>query len=140
MKHLLLLIIFFATPCFASLESEINKARQSYGLPILIVDKQLQKVAEYKDSDMFKENFFSHTNKKGIECLDLMKRFKVKFYEAGEILAEAVDNKKDYSKEAVEAWLKSPKHREVMLYEDYTRVGCYTKYNYSTCYFTYEER
>jgi uncharacterized YkwD family protein/spore coat assembly protein SafA len=97
----------------------VNQVRVSSGLPPLVNDWQLARVARYKASDMMTQNYFSHTSPTYGSPFNMMETFGLKFSAAGENIAMGQKT----PQEVMNAWMNSPGHRANILSRNYTHVG-----------------
>lgn len=117
-----------ATKHQSSILNQINEYRTSQGLKTLRLNEKLNVSAQLKADEMFKFNYFAHNNPQGEEP---WRHFDIAGYDytkAGENLARCYTD----DKEMVEAWVKSPKHHEVMT-DDYKDLGIGISHYYSGC-------
>lgn len=96
----------------------INKERTSRGLSALIIDENLSKVARIKAQDMRDNNYFSHTSPTYGSPFDMMKKFGITYYAAGENIAKNRD-----VVSAHYAFMNSDGHRANILNPYYNKVG-----------------
>ena len=96
-----------------------NEVRQQYGLPFVQEDLLLNKAAEEKAQDMFKNKYFSHYSPTGVSPWDWIDKSGYDYYYAGENLAM---NFLD-TEEVIKGWLNSPSHKENLLNKDYKDMG-----------------
>lgn len=103
----------------SELLEKTNKIREENGLPKLILNERLSKAALEKANYMFKYNFWAHTAPDGTEPWDFILKNNYDYAYAGENLARNFY----YSSEVVQAWFKSPSHKENLLSVNYDEVG-----------------
>ncbi len=96
-----------------------NEVRQQYSLPLVQEDSLLNKAAQDKAEDMFKNKYFSHYSPTGTSPWHWIDKSGYDYYYAGENLAM---NFLD-TEEVIKGWLNSPSHRENLLNEDYKDMG-----------------
>lgn len=96
-----------------------NEKREKEGKKPLILSEKLSKAAEQKANYMFEKNFWAHTAPDGVEPWSFILNEEYDYSYAGENLARNFY----YSREVVEAWIKSPSHRENLLSSNYDEVG-----------------
>lgn len=97
----------------------VNEERAKQGLKALILDKQLNNVAQLKAEDMKKNNYFDHNSPTLGSPFDLMRSQGVSYRTAGENIAAG-----QQSAEAVmNSWLNSSGHRANILNGNYTKLG-----------------
>jgi len=111
--------------------SMVNEIRAAENLGPLTYNTQLEVSAQTFAQRMALEGFFSHTAPDGETLKDRIARTTfydrsfskdclcVKGYALGENLAVGQKT----AKEAVDAWMKSPAHRDAILNPDYTQLG-----------------
>jgi uncharacterized protein YkwD len=95
----------------------INQFRASNGLPAVIVDPALIDAARYQAVAMASANVLSH---------EIGGDFISRMNSAGFIYANAAENVgagHTSVEDAINAWIRSPHHRENMLMKDATRIG-----------------
>ena len=111
--------------------NRINAERKKAGLPALIMDKDLQKVAKIKAQDMVKNNYFSHTSPTYGSPFDMMKSYGITYKVAGENIAGNSTNAG-----AVSAWMASSGHKENILNKayNYTGIGVVSSPKYGKIY------
>lgn len=96
-----------------------NKERDSQGLSSLVYNQKLADAARLKAEDMFSKNYWAHYSPNGDTPWDFILESGYKYEYAGENLAKNFL----FSSGVVDAWMKSPTHRENILRKDYTEVG-----------------
>lgn len=96
-----------------------NEVRQQYNLSLVQEDPLLNKAAQNKAEDMFKNKYFSHYSPAGISPWYWMDKSGYDYYYAGENLAM---NFLD-TEEVIKGWLNSPSHKENLLNKDYKDMG-----------------
>lgn len=96
----------------------INKDRTSRRLNAFTVDENLSKVARLKAQDMKDNNYFSHTSPTYGSPFDMMKKFGITYYAAGENIAKNRD-----VVSAHYAFMNSDGHRANILNPNYNKVG-----------------
>jgi uncharacterized protein YkwD len=97
---------------------DLNVARQSAGLPPLVLDLRLCRVAEAHAYDMVRRHYFDHVSPDGLGPFERMTRAGLRYGYAGENIALDVDERG-----AAEHLYASPEHRQNMLEPHYTHVG-----------------
>lgn len=100
----------------------VNEIRYNHGLPVLIRDKELDRIAQLKADDMAENNYFAHTSPTGITNYDLFSQNIPNFKYYGENLAENFTD----VQETVGAWVLSPEHLANIYNIDYIRAGVAT--------------
>jgi len=96
-----------------------NQVRQKYDLPPLSYNKKLEQAAYLKAQDMFKKNYWAHYAPDGTTPWQFILTTGYRYQYAGENLAKNFL----FSKDVVDAWMDSPKHRENILKKEYNEVG-----------------
>lgn len=96
----------------------LNKEREVNGLKPLVMDKSIQKVARKHSNDMFKQGYFSHTNREKLSPFDRLEAGGIKYLSAGENLALAPDV---YI--AHKGLMESPGHRANILTPEFRKIG-----------------
>lgn len=96
-----------------------NQVREQHNLNPLSLNPQLSHAASYKASDMFNKNYWSHFAPDGITPWFFILNSGYEYLYAGENLARGFTS----SSEVVDAWMKSPSHRDNMLSPNYKDVG-----------------
>ncbi len=98
-----------------------NTDRQQNGnLPALTENQQLDKAAQTKLQDMFKQQYFEHINPQGVGPGDLAKQAGYNFISEGENLA--LGNFTD-DRDLLTAWMQSPGHRANILNVKFQEIG-----------------
>lgn len=98
---------------------ELNDARTSFGLNLLVRNEQLSKAAQAKLDDMIANNYFEHTSPDGVKPWDWMNKSGYVYTVAGENLAMDFRT----AEEQEEAWMESPTHRKNILNSNFQEVG-----------------
>jgi uncharacterized protein YkwD len=97
-----------------------NEQRQENGLKPLKYNDKLAEAAKEKAADMFTKNYWAHFAPDGSTTpWSFILKSGYKYEYAGENLAKNFM----FSDGVVQAWMKSPSHRENMLRPEYTDVG-----------------
>lgn len=96
-----------------------NREREKAGLNDLKYNQTLSKAAYEKAKDMFAQNYWAHYSPDGKTPWDFMYKSGYQYEYAGENLAKNFL----FSNNVVDAWMKSPGHRENILKKDYTEIG-----------------
>ena len=106
-----------------SFEEEVvrltNEKRTAYGLPALMINWELSRVARYKSQDMHDFGYFSHTSSTYGSPFEMMKDFGISYRAAGENIARGQTT----PEMVVNAWWNSSGHRQNMLNASYTQIG-----------------
>jgi len=98
---------------------DTNKERVDYHLTSLTYNKKLALAAQKKANNMFLENYWAHYSPEGESPWDFIIATGYRYEYAGENLAKNFL----FSQDVVNAWMKSPSHRENMLRPQYSQVG-----------------
>ncbi len=105
-----------------------NQARLAKGLPALIKDEELRRVAQAYSDDMLVRRFFDHSTPEGVsfdERISDQYQHQVNFI--GENIWFAAgynpERSRKLAQEIVSGWLISPGHRENILSPDFTHLG-----------------
>ncbi|MDO8529223.1 MAG: CAP domain-containing protein [bacterium] len=121
------LVVFFCTFNFA-LAGEIsrsniiylvNQSRTENGLEPLAENQKLDKAAEEKLADMFKNDYFAHTSPSGASPWFWVEKNGYDYQYAGENLALGFTTVENEHK----AWMESPTHRKNILNPNYKEIG-----------------
>ena len=96
-----------------------NKEREQNGMVNLELNPELSLAAEKKAEDMFARNYWAHNGPNGSTPWDFIKGAGYTYIYAGENLAKDFQNSND----VVQAWMKSPSHRENILRKEYQDIG-----------------
>ncbi|MFN7937645.1 MAG: CAP domain-containing protein [Bryobacteraceae bacterium] len=101
---------------------QVNRERQSRGLPPLRQDPQLTKLARQHSRNMADRRFFSHDDPTQGDVGDRLKSAGIPWTACAENIYRASATP-DPAPAAVRAWMKSPGHRANLLGKNYTRTG-----------------
>ncbi len=96
-----------------------NDRRETAGISSLVVNPKLTQAAQKKAEHMFKNNYWAHVAPDGTDPWSFIIGENYDYLYAGENLAKNFSNSKD----VVEAWYKSPSHRENLISDKYSDVG-----------------
>ncbi len=96
-----------------------NQEREKNGLTDLSYNEKLAAAAKLKAEDMFSKNYWAHYAPTGTTPWDFILASGYKYEYAGENLAKNFL----FSNGVVDAWMKSPTHRENVLRKEYSEVG-----------------
>lgn len=96
-----------------------NTRRGEAGLGSLKLNPVLSQAAQKKAEHMFKNNYWAHVAPDGTEPWDFILLQGYDYAYAGENLAKNFS----ISKEVVEAWYRSPSHKDNLFSENYDEVG-----------------
>ncbi|QMU99440.1 CAP domain-containing protein [Borrelia sp. A-FGy1] len=128
MQKKIIFIIVILTNQFILLSSDkdlkflyysINKLRDSLNLKKLEIDKILEMVAKEYIKTLSKHNVLTHTLF-GTTPMQRVKKYDKYFCRIKEILALDIE-----VKDVIDAWLKSPPHKEALLNKDTSKMGGY---------------
>lgn len=97
----------------------VNEERAKQGLKALVLDKQLNNVAQLKAEDMKKNNYFDHNSPTLGSPFDLMRSQGVSYRTAGENIAAGQKT----PEQVMESWMNSSGHRANILNKNYTQLG-----------------
>ncbi|MFZ5424747.1 MAG: CAP domain-containing protein [Patescibacteria group bacterium] len=98
---------------------ETNEVRAQHGLNPLVLNGQLSTAAQKKAEDMFADDYWAHIAPDGREPWDFILDSGYDYLYAGENLAKNFNS----SSAVVDAWFKSPSHRENLLNSNYDDIG-----------------
>lgn len=96
----------------------VNSEREKVGLPDLVFDFSLQKIARAHAQDMLVRGYFSHYTPEGLSPFDRMSQAGIQYSAAGENLAFSPNVML-----AMQGLMNSPGHRANILSKDFGRVG-----------------
>jgi hypothetical protein len=96
-----------------------NEEREKEGLSQLKYNDQLAEAANKKANDMYTQNYWAHYAPDGSTPWSFILGSGYKYEYAGENLAKNFL----FSDGVVEAWMKSPTHRENIMRDEYSEVG-----------------
>lgn len=97
----------------------VNRHRQTIGCAPLQWDAQIAAVAQAHSEDMVRNNFFSHTNKRGQSPFDRLSAAGVKYSSAAENIAYGQTT----AQQVLQSWLTSSGHRQNIETCSYTKHG-----------------
>lgn len=122
-----ILVIFPKTGFFANILPNVlvdltNLNRASNNFTPLKINPLLERAAELKVEDMAKRGYFAHNTPEGQTPWFWLEKTGYKFSYAGENLAINFFDSQDL----IEAWLKSPLHKENILSRNFTEIGIAT--------------
>lgn len=95
-----------------------NQARAKEGLPPLVMDWEVQRVARIKSQDMINANYFSHQSPNYGSPFEMLKAYDIQYRSAGENIASGQPT----PQAVVNAWLHSAGHRKNIM-GNYTHLG-----------------
>ncbi|MEW9667897.1 CAP domain-containing protein [Ammoniphilus sp. 3BR4] len=97
----------------------VNKERTSRGIPALISDGRLGRIAALKSIDMRDLNYFGHNSPTFGSPEQMLRCFGITFRTHGENIAWGYETPQS----VVAAWMKSKPHRNNILNPKFTRTG-----------------
>ena len=97
----------------------INKHRKDNDLKPLNISNLLNKAAQEKSEHMIKNKYFKHISPDGVKWSDFIKNINYDYDVAGENLATGFSS----ADSLVDAWMKSPGHRENILNSSVEEFG-----------------
>lgn len=113
-------VLGFATDITTNKLLELtNNERIKVNLNSLTLNDRLSEAAEKKAKDMFVKNYWSHFGPNGETPWDFILGSGYQYEYAGENLAKNFL----FSQGVVDAWMKSPTHKDNLLRKEYTDVG-----------------
>ena len=95
----------------------VNEDRARYGLPAYVLDELVDTASEIRIGEL--EENFSHIRNGGNCYSSILAETGISYTAAAEILAFGQTNPKS----VLEAWYKSPDHRNCILSDKYTKIG-----------------
>ncbi|MBI4299599.1 MAG: hypothetical protein HY677_00555 [Chloroflexi bacterium] len=101
----------------------INAERRKAGLQPVGIQDAATKVARMRASDMATRNYFAHVSPDGVTAFDLLKANGVDPGGTSEIIGEANGPDDQSVSLIVNAFMKSPSHREQILTARYNLAG-----------------
>lgn len=110
---------FFADILESVFIQQTNLNREASHLVLLEVDPLLTKAAQARAEDMALKGYFSHTSPEGYLPWRWMDMFGYKYQYAGENLAVNFTDSKD----AIDAWMNSPTHRDNIMSANFNKIG-----------------
>lgn len=106
-----------------SLENEVvrlvNVERSKAGVPALVQNSEVGRVARIKSEDFVKNNYFSHTSPTYGSPFDMLKSFGITFTAAGENIASGQKTAAD----VMNSWMNSSGHKANILSSTYNKIG-----------------
>lgn len=123
------------------LVDDINEARTANGLQKLEIWDKLEQSSSIKAKEMSDDNYFAHANPNGEKFYTILKELNIKVNYSGENLARFDNPDKHSYKEFIDSiiffWMTSTAgHKEVVLNEKYTKIGCSAYGIYVACHFS----
>lgn len=113
----------------------VNQARSAEGVPALAHDEALRTVAYEFSEDMYRREFFSHTDPDGHDVTDRLDDAGISYTAAGENIAwnSGMTNP---VQSAHDALMASPGHRANIVSTAFSRIGCGIASDGDKYYFT----
>jgi len=105
----------------AGIISETNQVRIDRGLPPLLENELLNRIAEERLKDMLREQYFGHISPSGDRVDTVAKRIGYRYRRLGENLESIYP--RATSRQFVANWMKSPGHRKNILNPNYGEIG-----------------
>jgi uncharacterized protein YkwD len=96
----------------------LNEDRTRYGLPALIFDDELSRIARIKSQDMVDNRYFAHVSPTYGNVRSMLTSFGISYRSAGENIARSRSVQHSNA-----AFLSSEGHRRNMLSKTFTHVG-----------------
>lgn len=96
-----------------------NEKREAAGVGTVVLNEQLVSASSMKADDMFKNQYWAHISPSGKDPWSFIISAGYNYLFAGENLARDFGD----SKSVVEAWMKSPSHRDNLLNPRYQEIG-----------------
>lgn len=96
----------------------LNEDRAHYGLPELILDEELSRIARIKSQDMVTNGYFAHVSPTYGNARSMLAAFGLNYAAVGENIARSRSVQHSNA-----AFLSSEDHRRNMLSSAYTHVG-----------------
>jgi len=112
----------FGSIIASTLVTATDTTRVANGVAALAVNQTLEAAAQAKADDMVKNGYFAHTSPSGVTPWHWFDQAGYRFVYAGENLAVNFTDSKD----VVDAWMNSPKHRANILDSHFTEIGIAT--------------
>jgi uncharacterized protein YkwD len=106
--------VFDLTALALDLELQVNELRARHGLSRLKHSDELARVARDHSRDMAAREYFEHESPEGRNVADRVRSAGVAYKTVGENLARVQDSKSPAS-DALESWMISRTHREIMM-------------------------
>ncbi len=107
----------------ADLSNAIDEQRQKLGLPLVLADDRLARVARARSQDMAARGYFSHTTPEGGGVAALLEAGGIRHRGAAELLGETNGPDRQAAGLVLRALMDSRDHRVNLLSEGYTRIG-----------------
>jgi uncharacterized protein YkwD len=102
----------------------VNSERVGVGRKPLELSPRLAVVARGHSYDMAIRRYFAHSTPEGAALADRVRGVGIAYRELGEnIYTERSEDRSGTARRAVEQWLKSPRHRDNLLSQSFTKTG-----------------
>ncbi|MBE0597256.1 MAG: CAP domain-containing protein [Desulfuromonadales bacterium] len=106
----------------AAIGQRINAIRAEQGLPLLVADQELARLAREHSRHMAEEEFFAHADPAGRSLVDRLQAAGISYRAAGENIFRSA-NVSDPVRVAVQGWMQSPGHRANILGPQFRSTG-----------------
>lgn len=116
--------------------SEVNQVRTQAGLLPLSEAEELSLVATERSSDMVTRNYFGHTTPDGRTVFTMLHERGIIYNIAGENLAWNNAAERSTSSVAIQGFLNSPTHRDILLSPEFSQIGVGVANQAGRTYFT----
>ena len=100
----------------------VNRARAEHGMEQLTVTPALVEIARDHSRDMVRRGYFAHRSPAGDDVQDRVRHRSIAYRRIGENLHKN-SGSEDPVRTAVESWLKSRDHRELLLTPEFRETG-----------------
>ncbi|GGF96604.1 CAP domain-containing protein [Paenibacillus abyssi] len=97
----------------------VNQERAKAGLPALVSDPALTRVAMDKAKDMYNNNYFSHTSPTYGSPFDMMRSYGIQYSYAGENIASGQQS----PQQVMNSWMNSSGHRANIMSKNFKKIG-----------------
>lgn len=125
MKKAIILMFFMSTLIFAITQEQsavlelVNKERAKFGLTALLINPQLNELAQIRSNDMYENKYFSHNSPVYGTPFDLIRSYNIKYMTAGENIAKGQKT----PEKVVKSWMNSEGHRKNILNPKFEEMG-----------------
>jgi len=104
--------------------SLVNAQRVARGLVPVRLDTRMASIARGRAAYMAQTGDFDHVQAGGVTVFDIIAARKIKWYEAGEIIAwNTAITAADSASMAVDMWMASPTHEAIIVSKDFNYAG-----------------
>ncbi len=100
----------------------VNRARAEHGLERLTANPVLVEIARDHSRDMIRRGYFDHQSPAGDSVQDRVRQRRIAYRRIGENLHRS-SGSEDPVRTAVESWLKSRDHRQLLLSHEFRETG-----------------